>query len=67
MTGDYMFSPFCRISDSKIDCVRGTLKPVFHSSLLQGAQLEASTAGSRGSTQSRPAVEEYEPETKRME
>ena len=20
-TGDYMFSPFCRISDSKIDCV----------------------------------------------
>ena len=23
-----MFSPFCRISDSKIDCVRGTLKPV---------------------------------------
>ena len=28
MTGDYMFSPFCRISDSKIDCIRGTLKPV---------------------------------------
>ena len=23
-----MFSPFCRISDSKIDCIRGTLKPV---------------------------------------
>ena len=23
MTGDYMFSPFCRISDSKIDCIKG--------------------------------------------
>ena len=26
-----MFSPFCRISDSKIDCInQGTLKPVGH-------------------------------------
>ena len=28
MTRDYMFSHFCRISDSKIDCIRGTLTPV---------------------------------------
>ena len=35
-----MFSPFCRISDSKIDCVRGTLKPVAAAGAQQSQSIQ---------------------------
>eukprot|EP01048_Picozoa_sp_COSAG05_P006190 COSAG05_NODE_390_length_10436_cov_15.721196_12_plen_436_part_01 len=50
MTGDYIFSHFCRISDSKIDCIRGTLTPVspcIRTPLSDGSEAAAAAGATR--------------------